>query len=520
MESARSSGRCERAWSPGRRRAIKTNRTPPNARRFRARLSLLLFFVFGSFTPFETRADAADGGPKIDLTFSREGDPETWLRPGVSMNQAFFTTKRAYGGNTRQNLGNDADGWYELGFEPSLDTQISLGEKGTIRGRLSGVWTTTQLGTDAAGSTLNESSETNTPSKLTLEDFYVGWNSGQLFADTLGEGAVDVSIGAQQYTAGPSGPTGDGLGHGLLFYQAGNDGKTRGGLWLGMRAAFQMTAIARLQTGGFDGEAVFLRSDELGNLNTEVVGTNLGYDLADCFEGLGLEFARVRAAYYRILDSDDARRDGLNVALLGLDVKPVPALEGLRLTGEYVYEKNGSENDSWAAWGELGYDFQDVPWKPYVSYRYAFFSGDDGSGTNNNFDSLFWGFSDWNYWYIGEISGEYLSSNSNLQSHITRIRTSPTDELTLHFFHIYQRLDNLQAPGSGLTPRPPLDPRDGTFTSKDLWHEIDFIADYRFNHHLVVSAVAAYLFPLSGGEDVFGDDDTWQNYMLWARVNF
>ena len=74
----------------------------------------------------------------------------------------------------------------------------------------------------------------------------------------------------------------------------------------------------------------------------------------------------------------------------------------------------------------MGYEFGDVAWKPKLSYRYAFFEGDDpATATNEGFDSLIPGFYDWGTWWQGEIAGEYFLSNSNLISHQVRLHLAP-----------------------------------------------------------------------------------------------
>ena len=68
------------------------------------------------------------------------------------------------------------------------------------------------------------------------------------------------------------------------------------------------------------------------------------------------------------------------------------------------------------------YEFTDVSWKPKLTYRYAFFQGDDpDTPANEAFDPLFLGFYDWGTWWQGEIAGEYFLSNSNLKSHLVRV---------------------------------------------------------------------------------------------------
>jgi len=343
----------------------------------------------------------------------------------------------AWSGNAEEIIGDRTNGFAQLGLVSAVGGQIALGEYGRLDGRLSGVITTTQLGLDFAGSNFYDG-ETRSPSAMTLGDFYVRWNSGAL-VPTLGKDAIELSVGAQPYQIGP----GD-LGQGFLFWEGGKSGGRRGGLWLAMRNAFQLTGIARL------------------------------------------------------------------------DLKPCRCLPGLRFTGEMVKEKNGSKNDSLALWGELGHDFPDVPGSPFLSYRYAFFSGDDpGTEGDEAFDPLFYGLSDWNYWFIGEISGEWVTGNSNLHASIFRLGAHPTASLRTQFFWIYQRIDRL---AGSETPPPGFDPGLLDVTSHNFSHEFNVIVDWAANEYLTTTFVGAALVPLKGGEQYFGSDKTWGQFMVYWSV--
>ena len=105
---------------------------------------------------------------------------------------------------------------------------------------------------------------------------------------------------------------------------------------------------------------------------------------------------------------------------------PIPAAPDLSFEFEYASERNGEALDS-NAWTLQGaYEFGDVTWKPTLSYRYAFFQGDDpATPANEAFDPLFLGFYDWGTWWQGEIAGEYFLSNSNSISHLVRAHVAP-----------------------------------------------------------------------------------------------
>lgn len=475
-------------------------------------LIVVLFGLLAHGRPVHAEDEPADKvpeNPKIDLTLRDPADPESWILPNVRFDTAFFTGGNAWGGNTASNIGNKSNGWAEIGLVPALDGHMSLGENGTLTGRISGVYTTTQLGLDWGGSNFY-GGETKKPSAFTLEDAFVRWTSGNV-APSLGKDAIDISFGSQRYD----------VGNAFLFGNAGSDGGNRGGYWLGLRNAFELAAIARLKTGAFSGDTVYFRSDDRGGEHTNGVGANGNYEFGEL---VGIPSLKLGAGYWNLFSADDERRDGLNVVNLRLNTIPIRSVPGLEFVGEYVKEKNQSDNDSWAAWTGLSYDFaaneDDVAMSPYLSYRFAYFSGDDQSGDNDNsFDPLFYGFNDWNTWYIGEIAGEWILGNSNIQANIFRLRVNPCEPVSLNLFYIYLRLNEEQtsvvAPGGR-----PVDPRVAAINDKDLAHEVNLILDWTVNNYLSTSIVGAVLVPANGAEDFFGDDEVWTQFMLNTSFRF
>ena len=108
----------------------------------------------------------------------------------------------------------------------------------------------------------------------------------------------------------------------------------------------------------------------------------------------------------------------MNVFDIRGDARPLSALPGLRLAGEFAYEKNGSDLEAYGWYGEIGYAADDLPWSPYLSYRYAFFSGDEesSSGKSESFDPLFYDGPDWGTWTQGEILGEWPPAGNGISS--------------------------------------------------------------------------------------------------------
>jgi hypothetical protein len=446
--------------------------------------------------------DPLDLTKKPDLALRLPGDPDTWIRPTYRTDYAIFFERNAWAGNSKTILGDHVDHWGEVGIVPGLEGQLSLGEPGKLRARVSGVYTDTMFGLDAAGSNCHPGSKCH-PNKFTLEDAYVGWSSGKLIP-ALGEDAIDLSVGSQPYQVGT------GVGTGFLFYDGGTDGGKRGGYWLGMRRAFRFTGIARLKTGPLLAEGMFLRPYDDPNTSTKVAGMNLEYSFGDR--------GRLGGGYWNVLNSNDKRRDGLNVYDLRGEVHPLESLLGLGFSGDIVRERNGRENNSWGGFASVFYDFKEsVRFSPYVEYRYAAFQGDDGTGNNRSFDPLFYGFSDWNQWYLGEIVGEYVATNRNLSVNLIHLRANPISPVTLHFFYLHFHLNEFS---NELTSRPPSNPRASQIENKKLADELDFIVDWSATDYLSFSGVAAFLVPSSGAKDFFGASGTWSDFMLYTSLKF
>jgi hypothetical protein len=430
---------------------------------------------------------------QVDLTLWSEG--ESYLRPTIRLDSALFAEHNAWFGNSRENAGDHVGYWGEFGAMPGLEGAFALGSSGSLRGRVSGVWTTTQLGLDAAGSNFDD----RHPSSLTLEDAYVGWTSGDLFP-SLGKDAIDISVGSQKYQ----------VGSGFLFWDGGTDGGSeRGGYWLGLRKAFQMTAIAKLTTGPFMGEVVYLQPNDVPDSSTDIVGTNLEWTFS--------QRAKVGGGYWFFADSDDARRDGLDVFDLRGEVHPLEGLPGLVLSAELVYERNGSLNESWGGYTELGHSFDDCAWKPYLSFRFSSFTGDRGSDDQvEAFDPIYYGFSDWDSWYLGEIFGEYVGTNRNLDAYTVRLRTQPAERWTVNLVYLAFVLDEF---ATELQPRL-FDPRLVSVEDKDLGHEVDLTVDWTMTEHVTWSFVVAALFPGNGLEQAAGGNGVWTHAMLYASLSF
>ena len=294
---------------------------------------------------------------------------------------------------------NLSDQWFEGYVKPALSGTYTLASTSEIYGKLSAVGERTYGSVPAA---FGEDVSSFGP-----EDLYIGWRSGKSLDDWARTRWTSRSADAQYR-----------LGHGFLLYDGGAEGGSRGGYWTNARKAFEFAAIGALQARAHTAELFYLDKDELpeSDSGTRLWGAN--YELA-----LG-EQSTFGATYMKFF-ADDGVQAGTRRAervqparLHGAD----PELPDLSFEFEYALEDNGDALDSNAWTLQAAYQLSEVAWKPKLSYRYAFFEGDDPATlANENFDPLFLGFYDWGQWWQGEIAGEYFLSNSNLISHLFRV---------------------------------------------------------------------------------------------------
>ena len=89
---------------------------------------------------------------------------------------------------------------------------------------------------------------------------------------TIGENALDFTVGRAQYR----------LGHGFLVYDGAAEGGSRGGYWTNARKAFEFAAIGRLKPGPHTVELFYLDKDELdeSDSGSRLWGTNYEFTSA------------------------------------------------------------------------------------------------------------------------------------------------------------------------------------------------------------------------------------------------
>lgn len=376
-----------------------------------------------------------------------------------------------------------SDQWFEGYIKPALSGSCT-GSHGVLYGKVSAVGERTYgsapelVGTDV--------------SSFQAEDLYIGWRSGDTI--DLGEDALDFAIGRSQYR----------LGTGFLLYDGASEGGSRGGYWTNARKAFEFAAIGRFKTGHHKAEAFYLDRDELeeNDSGSRLWGANYEFTFG--------EESTVGATYMKWFADIAFRpeRDGLDVFDVRAAVAPVPSIEDFTVEFEYARESNGDALDSYGWYAQAAYQLSDVAWTPTLSYRYAFFQGDDlVTPENEAFDPLFLGFYDWGTWWQGEIAGEYFLSNSNLISHEVRVHTTPTESIGTGLIYFNFSLDQPASFAPGVT-------------ATNLARELDWYMDWKVNKNFTLSLVAAYGDPGKAVQQAFDRTKNFTYGMIYVAYSY
>jgi alginate export protein len=380
---------------------------------------------------------------------------------------------------------NLSDQWFEGYVKPALSASYTLASSREIYGKVSAVGERTYGSVPAAfGADV---------SSFGPEDLFIGWRSGKSLA-SLGENAVDIVVGRSQYT----------LGHGFLLWDGAAEGGSRGGYWTNARKAFEFAAIGRFKPGSHTMEAFYLDKDELEEADTgsRLWGANYEYRIG--------EDNTFGATYMKWFANPVFRpeRNGLNVFNVRAYTSPIHPVPNLSFEFEYAAERNGAALDSNAWTLQGGYELSDVAWTPTITYRYAFFQGDDPDTPRNEaFDPLFLGFYDWGTWWQGEIAGEYFLSNSNLISHLVRVHVSPNDRIGGGLMLFKFNFDEPASVGPDVT-------------DTDAALEVDAYVDWKVNDNFTLSLLAAFADPGKGVQQATGRTKNFAYGMVYVGYSF
>jgi len=336
-----------------------------------------------------------------------------------------------------------------------------------------------------------------------IEDLYGGFVYG--YRTDNSRFGINLSVGRQDYR----------ISNGLLFANGAGNGGDRATILSNPRTAFDSTVIGRIRWNNLRLEGFYLDPDELPLLDThtEFVGANLEYDDNRSLQ-LGLSYINVPESDFSYFTLADVySREGLNVIYPRVRVTNALGLDGLWLQAEYAHQWNDNfDMAANAAWGQIGYTIQDLPWAPTLSYRYAYFSGDDpNTSAFERFDPLLSGGSP-DTWIQGANLVK-IYQNSNLITHqiVLRLRPSQRFDLSLQYIHLSASERNNLGGAQALS----------FLESSEVGQEITLTGRYNLSRNFLFYASGSVAFPGAAIQQVVSDNPgPWYFLQLSFLVNF
>jgi hypothetical protein len=390
---------------------------------------------------------------------------------------AGYQSQNSWFGESASFIGENTDSWADFGVEPKVSLEMPMGE-GMLFGQVSGVYTST-YGTDASGvgAGLDDTSET------TLEQGHIGWRAEDFFEGIEGD-TFSVTLGKQDYN----------IGTGMLINDGGGDGGDRGGWYLGMRKTFSEALVVSLDTDKWLAEGFKLKNrPRAGGTQGAAHGINAEYRDND---------AVTLGGTYMNADPNTPGSVDADVYSARIDWQ---LMSGFGISGEYV-DESSDQLDAVGYYGQVSYALEDARWMPTLSYRYAHFDGDNpGTPIDERFREIAYGYTDWGFWYQGEITGGYALGNGNLESQMVRAKLQPKEDVTVNLFYWHFTLDQ---------------PASFGVTSDDWGDEINFTIEWAASDNLFIMGVIGALFPGDGAQQFVGGNDDWLHAMLYMMYSW
>jgi hypothetical protein len=391
------------------------------------------------------------------------------------------------------------------GFTGWLETYVNAGLSGItpVTDNLYVYGAASVMATASAGRELFTDERRN---YLAVEDAYAGFIVGK--TTTIGNRyGLNMSAGRQRFQ----------LANGFLIANTAGNGGERGALQANARWAADMTVQAQLFWNDNKLEAFFVDPDELPVVDsrTQIAGVNLELKPVPglMMGGSWLTVPRSTAGYFSPTGKAGSR-EGLELWDIRFTWAPAaPGKSGPFFGGEFAQQTNRNFSmRARAAYGEAGWSFPQSVWSPSISYRLAFFSGDDPTTSRyERWDPLLSG-GNGEQWVQGVNMFKVLQdSNSVAHRFQARIRPAKKVELVSQFWVF--SADSL----SNIGGNPALQ----TLTTKDYGQEVNLTAKWFASRRVYVHGQIGYTMAGSAIRDALNRNASdWFSAMAFARFAF
>lgn len=337
-----------------------------------------------------------------------------------------------------------------------------------------------------------------------VEDAFAGFIGGKRLAEDH-EYAYSVLYGRKQFV----------LGNGWLIINTSMNGQERAGLQINPRWAARRLFLASLRWDRVNFQAFQLRPNELPIFYSHTIlnGVNFEINRNDRFQlGASLLHSPRSEVKYYLPDGTVLNRKGLWVYNLRLYGNQPAGRPGWFYKTEGGYQTNSRYKMRAYAWyAQAGWSFADSPGRPALSYRFAYFSGDNPkTKAYERWDALYTGGTG-EQWVQG--SNMYkIVQNSNEMSHLLQLVYSPVSKL-----QTVTQLWSFMAPQSNnLGGNPGLSVMKGRYYGTELNLTVKYFYSRQWYFHLNT----AFTVPGSAVKKTIpGDFKNWFSLMAFVRYS-
>jgi hypothetical protein len=304
---------------------------------------------------------------------------------------------------------------------------------------------------------------------------------GLLYATKDGGPRVNISAGRQNFT----------LNDGFLVSQFGSQWNAgpRPGVYLAPRTTHDFAGVATVKWDQWTWTSFYLNPNEYEPIesNTHLFGSNIRYNVTKSFYGdVSYLYVPRSDTLYTAPDGSRLPREGVRTYAGHIRWADPKVIDGLWLETEAARQTHDEfDMDARAAYGTIGFLARALPWTPSLSYRYAYFSGDDPSTpTYERYDSLYSG--GLNEWLQGITINKVLAQPNRI-THRVRFNVSPDPRLNLTLDYYRHEADELNNRGAN--------PALSVLQSKDLGQELQFVTRWAASDNLYVMGVLSHALP-------------------------
>ncbi|MEF9986171.1 MAG: alginate export family protein [Bacteroidales bacterium] len=314
----------------------------------------------------------------------------------------------------------------------------------------------------------------------------------------------NASYGRKQFT----------LGDGWLIINTSMNGYNKAALQLNPRWAAKSILQGGFTLNWLSIQGFSLKPNELDILNSKTTINGINLQLKNKSNGiLGLSFLQIPHSNFKyyIPNGTVQTRKGLQVYNIRA-FKGAPKAGGLFFKAEGGYQRNPNfDMSAWAYYGELGWNFAKTKGSPTISYRYAYFSGDNpDSKSYNKWDALYTG-----------GNGEQWVQGSNMYKIIQN-----SNEITHRLQCVYQPFKKTQivvqlwlfyaAQKNNIGGNPAL----STLNSKFYGSEYNLTLKYFYSRNWYFHLNTAYTIPGCAIKGVVTNTKNWFCLSFFARYSF